>query len=223
MNLQKEYNTKSITAIIPAYNEEGNIAHVLRPLKESKLFKEIIVIDDGSVDQTGEVARSHGVRVLTQKNSGKGMAMQSGAREANGDILCFFDADLIGLTPDIVAQLIAPLTNSDTAMTIGLRDKSWFTHIAPLLAPVLGGERAVSRELFGRMMETPFQAQKNFGIETIMNAYCKKNKLTVTYVVMPGVTHVIKEKKYGLWIGFIARIQMIFQIVAAEIERYKRR
>ncbi|MBI4239597.1 glycosyltransferase family 2 protein [Candidatus Uhrbacteria bacterium] len=211
----------TISAIIPALNEAGNIARVIAPLIASGVCKEIIVVDDGSTDGTAAIAREAGARVIEQHHQGKGGAMRTGAQAAEGDILCFFDADITQMTPDIVQCLVAPVRDGLATMVIGLRDKPFFERFLNRFAPVLGGERVIRRSTFFTMLSLGGSTSNNFGIETWMNGYCAKKKLPVEYIFMPGVRHVIKEKKYGLAKGFIARIKMIGQILKAEIEIMK--
>ena len=85
---------KSISFIVPAYNEEKTIKNVLGELLELDvgLDKEILVVDDGSHDKTGEIVRgmqkdNGSIKLFThRKNSGKGSAIQTGFREATGNI-----------------------------------------------------------------------------------------------------------------------------------------
>ena len=87
--------------IIPAYNEEDRIEDSLKKIIEytdvENLDVEIIVVDDGSKDNTVKIASSFGdkVRVIKQiKNQGKGAAVRCGMLEAKGDFRVFSDADL---------------------------------------------------------------------------------------------------------------------------------
>lgn len=88
------------SVIIPAYNEESRIESTIR--KVSDFLKtipggaEILVVDDGSADRTGDIAGSHaGVRLLrSEVNRGKGWAVREGMKNARGDVVMFTDADL---------------------------------------------------------------------------------------------------------------------------------
>ncbi|MEK7648326.1 MAG: glycosyltransferase family 2 protein [Patescibacteria group bacterium] len=206
-----------VAAIIPALNEEQNIANVIRPLRQSRLVNEIIVIDDGSTDRTARVAQSAGARVIThQNNCGKGIAMFAGANATDADILFFADADLMHFIPQHADALIEPVKNGEVGMTVGLRDRGRFlTWLLPHIAPVLGGERAIRRVDF---LKLSGNSVRDFGIETAMNAYCRKHHIAVRYSVLQGLRQVVKERKYGFWKGFRARIRMFWQIIRAEIE-----
>lgn len=208
----------SIAAIVPAYNEEKNISRVLDVLLSSGIFSSIIVIDDGSKDASGEIARQKGVRVIRQENSGKGAAMITGANAADTEHIFFCDADVVGLQRESLLSLIDPVVSGKAAMTVGLRDRGkFFTWLLSYIAPILGGERALARLLFLAIVDTYAAYElKDFGIETYMNAYCFTHQLRILPVKMRGVTQVIKEQKYGFWIGFRARIRMVRQILYAE-------
>lgn len=88
-----------LSVIIPCYNEAQIIGSTLQKvgyfLKEKQWESEIIVVDDGSIDGTAEVARKFGFKVLLNgKNRGKGYSVKRGAEEAQGELILFLDADL---------------------------------------------------------------------------------------------------------------------------------
>ena len=91
-----------LSVVIPAYNEENGIEEIARrvlavkpALEEVNVEElELIVVDDGSSDRTGEIAGSiEGVRLITQENKGYGGALKTGFTNAKGDLIGFLDAD----------------------------------------------------------------------------------------------------------------------------------
>ncbi|MDE2236194.1 MAG: glycosyltransferase family 2 protein [Gammaproteobacteria bacterium] len=84
----------SLSIILPAKNEAAALPELLAHLKQSYPQAELLVVDDGSTDDTAKVAESHGARVVRHPYSmGNGAAVKSGARAAGGEILVFMDAD----------------------------------------------------------------------------------------------------------------------------------
>ena len=87
-------NNPDVTIIIPAYNEEEGINNVITQLKELSENYEIIVVDDGSTDNTYKLANETGVKVIRHPyNKGYGAALKTGIRNAEADIVLFMDAD----------------------------------------------------------------------------------------------------------------------------------
>ncbi len=84
-----------ISVIIPTYNEEKNISSCLESLnKQTAKDFEIIVVDDGSNDNTREIVKSLGVKIIEQKHEGPAKARNLGAKHSAGKILVFVDADM---------------------------------------------------------------------------------------------------------------------------------
>lgn len=87
---------KKISFIIPAHNEEKVVKGTIDAIKNTKYperLKEIIVIDDGSTDNTKKIAKSCNVRVYSKKRGGKAAAFNYGLRRATGSIIACVDAD----------------------------------------------------------------------------------------------------------------------------------
>ena len=109
--------------VIAAYNEEHSIAYVLRDLKKYG-YKNVIVVDDGGKDKTGEIAASKGALVLRHDiNRGQGAALETGityAVEQGANIIVTFDADGQHRAKDI-KRLIAPVTSGEVDIALGSR------------------------------------------------------------------------------------------------------
>lgn len=113
----------SLSIIIPAKNEENNLPWVLTRIKRLayKLPKhEIIVVDGHSTDKTREVAKKFGCRVILDHMKGKGEAMRTAAKRANGKILLFIDADG-SHDPKDIPKLITPIIGDKADLVIGSR------------------------------------------------------------------------------------------------------
>ena len=110
----------TVSIIIPAYNEAGNIGELVTTIKELHPDFEIIVIDDGSKDNTAEIAHTAGAMVYSHPyNIGNGAAIKTGIRIASGDIFVFMDGDGQHQAED-VDRLLAYFPEYD--MVVGERD-----------------------------------------------------------------------------------------------------
>jgi len=84
----------TVSIVIPAYNESASIAEVVGVLRAAATWREIIVVDDGSQDDTGERAAAAGATVVRHPyNIGNGAAVKSGIRRASGEFVLIVDAD----------------------------------------------------------------------------------------------------------------------------------
>lgn len=200
-----------ISAIIPAYNEEKTITSVILPLIKMPEISEIIVVSDGSVDDTAEMARNAGAIVVESEiNIGKGGAMMLGLEKAQGEIILFSDADLIGLTEKHIRQLLSPVLYGDAEMAIGIFEHGRLaTDLAQLLAPFLSGQRVVRRSLIERVGSLQMAG---FGVELELTKYVIEHDIKFTEVVLEELSHVMKEEKFGLVKGFQARMKMYWEI-----------
>lgn len=103
-----------ISCVIPAYNEETTIVNVITNVKKVRTIDEIIVVDDGSQDQTAKLAAAQEVRVVRHSaNKGKGAAIKTGIAQAQGDIILFLDADLYSISPKKIACMLQPLESEE--------------------------------------------------------------------------------------------------------------
>lgn len=201
-----------VSAIVPAFNEAQNIASVLQVLREVREISEIIVVDDGSTDNTAEVARASGAVVLSlSENQGKGGAMKAGAAIARGDVVLFLDADLVGLTVDHVQELIVPVMQGDSEATVGIFEGGRAsTDWAQAVAPFLSGQRAIRRQL---LVGFEHIDMAGYGVELQLHRQLKRMGISPREVVLHDVTQVVKEEKMGLVKGFSARMRMYWEII----------
>lgn len=206
-----------VAAIIPAYNEEARIAAVLRILTGAAAVDEVIVVNDGSTDGTAQAAQAiPGVQVITlPRNKGKGGAMREGATRTDADVLLFFDADLVGLTPRHVRDLLAPVCSGEATMAMGIfKGGRLWTDMAQFFAPAITGQRAIRRDVF---LHIPDLESVGYGIELAINDYVHRQGLIRKDITLRGVTHPMKEEKLGWARGVASRSRMYWQMLQFQL------
>ncbi len=117
-----------LSIIVPVYNEKGTVLQALRKVNEIDLGKgiekEIIVVDDGSTDGSGEILKKNSSLfdhiIFHKENWGKGAAIRSGIREVRGDFVIIQDADL-EYDPVEIRKLLRPLTDGKADVVFGSR------------------------------------------------------------------------------------------------------
>lgn len=126
-----------VTVIVPAYNEARTIAQVLRRLTELDFEAEILVVDDGSIDETVEIVSGleseiRGLRLIVhERNQGKGAAVRTGINASTGDFVMIQDADL-EYDPSDIPKLLAPLFGGVADVVYGTRFRGGETQRAHL-------------------------------------------------------------------------------------------
>lgn len=112
--------TVRASVIIPVFNEEKVIKDCLESLmKQSYKNMELIVVDDGSIDKSVEIARRFNIKFFHQSHLGPGKARNLGAKYSTGEILIFIDADMV-FDKDFIKELIKPIIRG---MTVGTFSK----------------------------------------------------------------------------------------------------
>jgi peptidoglycan/xylan/chitin deacetylase (PgdA/CDA1 family)/glycosyltransferase involved in cell wall biosynthesis len=111
-----------VSIVVPAYNEEANIAAAVRSLAASRYPRvEVIVVDDGSTDATADIVAGLGLRnvhLICQPNRGKPAALNTGIAYAHGEVLVLVDGDTV-LAPDAIARLVRPLRDPAVGAVAG--------------------------------------------------------------------------------------------------------
>lgn len=110
----------AISVIIPAFNEENSIGHVIGALPQEKL-SEIIVVNNACTDNTATVAKSYGARVVEEKRRGYGAACLKGISELNDpNIVVFIDGDYSDY-PEELEKLVEPIEAGIADFVVGSR------------------------------------------------------------------------------------------------------
>ncbi|NLB89359.1 MAG: glycosyltransferase family 2 protein [Syntrophomonadaceae bacterium] len=172
---------KSITVVIPAYNEESTISDTIQAVKELDNISKIIVVNDGSTDNTAEIIkRFDDIELIDLKvNRGKGGAMNSSLPYIDSDIVVFLDADL-GSSAKEAYKIIEPVLQEKADLAIAAfpppQRKGGFGFVKGTAAwairraggietkAPLSGQRAMTKEVLKAV--TPFS--EAYGVELAM-------------------------------------------------------
>lgn len=133
----KKYDKASV--VIPAFNEQESIEHVISAVKQVDVIDQIIVVDDGSKDNTASiVSKIPGVLLLKHRtNKGKGSAMNTGLKKVKNEVVLFLDADLREIQKQQIETIVKPILqgNADIAKTKFKREAGRVTELTakPLL------------------------------------------------------------------------------------------
>lgn len=204
-----------ISIIIPAYNEEERIERVLNAVGGSEKVDEIIVVNDGSEDNTVDRVRNWKGQVSLlnlDANKGKANALARGVKIAKHPHLLFLDADLVGLKSTHVDEMIRTYEEGDWEMVLGVFHKGRLRTDLQKMNPHLSGQRVLSKKIWEKLDLS--QAEK-FGVEMALTKLSFKLNLNTTKVRLEGVTHVMKEEKRGFRQGIKERLKMYYHIVKA--------
>ena len=191
-----------LIAGIPAYDEEKYIGTIV--LKTRQYVDEVIVVDDGSTDNTSSVASLAGATVIRHdKNMGKGAAIQSilaEARKKNPDILILLDADFQH-DPNEIPILIKPIISDGFDLAIGSREQQRGKipryrrigqRVLSYFSRILSKEKVIDSECGYRALSPRAIAelklrQKGFAIETEMIAAATEKGLKITEVPISAI------------------------------------
>ena len=173
-----------VAAVVPAFNEQETLAEVLTVLKSTGHVDEVLVVSDGSTDETVEIARQLGVKTLhLRRNYGKALAMSIGVAHTDAEIVLFVDGDILNLSEYLLDQLITPVVEGEADMVIGVRHRGWLLDLIHRnFGPLLSGLRCLRREIFESV---PEEYLKGYTVETALNWTCAQLGQRSETVVLP--------------------------------------
>ena len=165
---------KSVSIVIPAFNEEATVAKVVSVARKLSYVDEVIVVDDGSTDRTVEEAENAGATVISHiMNEGKGSAIKTGFKYSHGNIVAFIDADVSNFTSEKIDKIIRPILEdrTDITKTKFARESGRVTELTakPLLGfffPELNYEQPLSGQFAGkRSALSKIRFEKDYGVD----------------------------------------------------------
>lgn len=185
--------------IICTYNEDKTIEYVLTACCKLNPDCEIIVVDDGSTDDTEtiltELSQEYSFRYeRLEKNMGKSWAMAHGVEISESDIILFFDADVSNIRKEHFDELLKPVITNSADMVLGQPSETLIDYrINPFKA--LTGERALLKKDLIPILDDIRDVR--FGVETFLNLYYQGQGKRIKYVLLKDLKHPTTYEKSG--------------------------
>lgn len=201
---------KTVSAIVPAYNEGKSVKKIIKTLLSSSLIAEIICINDGSTDNSQQILEEFGksIHVITfKKNKGKGKAIAAGIKKAKGEYLLFCDSDLIHFTKTHIKAMLNPILYEKTKVVFAVPtlDKTGKYQRHEVF---LAGERVYPRTALLPHVVKLARSKGAGGSEIYLNTLFKKKEITIVPLI-----GLIKPTKVAKWSSPIALKQYMFSII----------
>jgi glycosyltransferase involved in cell wall biosynthesis len=217
-----------VSFLIPAYNESATIGEVIDRIHALDLDSQIVVVDDGSVDDTAAIAEAKGATVVRQRNGGKGSAIRTAIVHMDGDIAVIQDADM-EYDPAEVPSLIDPIMRGSADVVFGSRLRGGRPQRAYLFWHLVGNRflSLLTCVLFNTTlsdMETGYKAfraevlrsldlrENHFGVEPeITGKVCKRN-LRIYELPISYYGRTFEEGKKITWRDGFRAIWVLFRV-----------
>jgi glycosyltransferase involved in cell wall biosynthesis len=217
-----------VSFLIPAFNEGRTIGEVLDRIARLDLDAQTIVVDDGSTDDTAEIARGKGALVIQHTNRGKGAAIRAAIPLVDGDIAVIQDADM-EYDPNEVPDLIEPIRRGAADVVFGSRLSGGRPQRAYLFWHLVGNRflSLLTNVLYNTTlsdMETGYKAfrsdvlrsldlrEDRFGIEPEITGQVCKRKLRVYELPISYYGRTFDEGKKITWRDGFRAILVLFRV-----------
>jgi glycosyltransferase involved in cell wall biosynthesis len=234
---QLRVKTKTLSIVIPCYNEKATIEKILKEIAGVNLGltkKEVIIVDDGSKDGTREILKKlakkdTSIKLLFQKvNQGKGAALKRGILESTGDVLVIQDADL-EYDPQEYKRLLYPIERGHADVVYGSRfiggephriiyfrnqvANKFLTFLSNMFTGLNLTDMETCYKMFRgdlvRSLAKDLKAQR-FGFEPEITARVAKSKAPVYEI---GISYYGRSKEEGKKIGLKDGLKAIYEII----------
>jgi glycosyltransferase involved in cell wall biosynthesis len=213
---------KKVSAIICAYNEEKTLKDVILSVSESLIVSEIIVVNDGSSDNTKKIIEElqkeiEITAIHLEENKGKGYAMAVAVENAVFDIMVFVDADQRTIPSGYITQLVSPLLNNKCDMVLGYSTVNILSQdVNPL--KILTGERALYKADITLILDK--MKESRFGVETLLYFYYLSIGTPIKFIRLKGMTHKDKYKKMTSFNATTSYINEGWEITYTALKNY---
>ena len=189
-----------VDAVMPARNEAPTIAANIAATLGCRYVRRLIVVDDGSRDDTAEIARRAGAEVIQRPGStgSKAHAMRDGVAASDASHVLFVDADCTGLTSAHLDAICEPVLEGRAEMSLGAFDYGWLNWLV-LVCPPLSGERIIPRWVWDSI---PPEKLVGYTIEIRIDEVIAEGRYRTHACTMEGVSHRTKRVKFGVVDGF---------------------
>jgi glycosyltransferase involved in cell wall biosynthesis len=217
-----------VSFLIPAYNEAATIGEVLERIGQLGLDAQVIVVDDGSTDDTAAIAEAAGATVVRQANAGKGAAIRAAIPLIEGEIAVIQDADM-EYDPADVPALIAPIVDGVADVVFGSRLSGGRPQRVHLFWHLVGNRflSLLTCLLFNTTlsdMETGYKAfrseilrslelrENSFGIEPEITGKVCKQKLRIYELPISYFGRTYDEGKKITWRDGFRAVWVLFRV-----------
>ena len=199
------------SCVITAFNEAKRINNVLGVVTRIENIDEVIVVDDGSNDNTPSVIKSNFPQVkliIHEVNRGKVEAVRTGVNASKNNNLLLLDADLIGLVSSEIEKALDIFENDDLDCLIMLTEADKYNKLIRKIfkgTSYVAGDRIIKKEILENVLKD--RLLKNYGLEIAENKYLFKTNCKVVRFQLSAID-LGKNSKYGVVKGTIGEIKM---------------